>query len=93
METSTRDLALWGGAERRLASSLPPVSQLSRKCGNLDILQPCWPLQPVNRISLPFTVPKTNDNRIINETAEWISVKSDIAESALKTNFVTVHMV
>jgi hypothetical protein len=30
------------------------VSQLSRKCGSLDLSQPYWPSQPVEGITLPF---------------------------------------
>jgi hypothetical protein len=45
-------------------------------------------------MGLPFTLPKTNDSRIINETADYILVKSDIEEPALNwwRNLITVHM-
>jgi hypothetical protein len=40
-------------------------------------------LQSVTGMGLPFTLPRTNDSRIINETVDWILVKSDIEESAI----------
>jgi hypothetical protein len=39
----------------RLATYLPSVSQLSRKCGILDISQPHRPPWPVTGITLLFT--------------------------------------
>jgi hypothetical protein len=48
-----------GGWRIRL-TSLPSVSQMSRKCGSLDILQACGPPWPVTGIALPpFFLPYT----------------------------------
>jgi hypothetical protein len=49
-------LGVKGGQHVKLLTLLPSVSQLSTKCGSLDISQLYGPSQAVTGIALPFTL-------------------------------------
>jgi hypothetical protein len=63
-EMSTKNLLGGRGRPARKADNSPPsASRLSRKCGSLDVPQPCWPALPVTGIALPYLLGVTEEKR------------------------------
>jgi len=44
----------------RKADNLPPFCAVVTKSGNLNFLEPSWPVQAFNGTALPFTVRNTS---------------------------------
>jgi hypothetical protein len=58
-------LGVKGDRRLRLTTLPPSVTRLSRKCGNLDGLQPYEPSRPLTGITLPFYI-RISENMTIS---------------------------